>query len=49
MFHIGIVETVGLQRWGMNGVILKLAMYPYNRKSQFTKIVELMTPQGPTY
>ncbi len=30
----------------MNGGYFKIAMYPYNRKSQFTKIVELMTPQG---
>ncbi len=33
-------------KWGMNGGYFKIAMYPYNRKSQFTKIVELMTPQG---
>ncbi len=46
MFHIGIVETVWGTKWGMNGGYFKIAMYPYNRKSQFTKMVELMTPQG---
>ncbi len=39
-------RTVGVQNGGMNGGYFKIAMYPYNRKSQFTKIVELMTPQG---
>ncbi len=48
MFHIGIVETVWGTKWGMNVVILN-AMYPYNRKSQFTKIVELMDTSRATY
>lgn len=33
-------------KWGMNGGYFKIAMYPYNRKSQFSKVVEMMTPEG---
>jgi hypothetical protein len=33
-------------KWGMNGGYFKIAMYPYNRKSQFSKYVEMMTPRG---
>jgi hypothetical protein len=33
-------------KWGMNGGYFKIAMYPYNRKSQFSKIVDIMTPDG---
>ncbi|CCV02540.1 Papain-like proteinase [Armadillidium vulgare iridescent virus] len=32
--------------WGIDGGYFKIAMFPYNRKSQFSKIVELIDPTG---